>query len=395
MPRKNRYTQRKDGRFYTQVNTGEYDDYGRPIRIPLYGATSAELEKKVDALKVQIRAGKYIVPKRLTFEEYVRTWYATYKVFRPDQINTKEMYDYIIDGHLLPEFGTLEIDKIKRTDIQILINKNFDHPRACEQIKMVLKQILSSAVDDHVIEFSPWVKINMPQSQKPKRRTLTELEKQAINKADLSLMEHTLLLLLYGCGLRREEALALHVGDIDMDKGDAIIRHAIVFDVNQPYLKESPKTVNGFRRVPIPAFMLDSIRFYVGYICRGKQPAECGSLPLFTTARGGLVSKSCYDRMWARIIKKLNAAMATKDNPQPIAGLTSRVFRYNYATMLYYSEISIKQAVEYMGHADEKMIIEVYAQLDEKKENAREKINSISLLPVEKEAPELRIIKTS
>ena len=48
MPRKNRYKPRKDGRFYTLVGTGEYDEYGRAIRIPLYGTTSKELEEKVD-----------------------------------------------------------------------------------------------------------------------------------------------------------------------------------------------------------------------------------------------------------------------------------------------------------------------------------------------------------
>lgn len=58
-----------------------------------------------------------------------------------------------------------------------------------------------------------------------------------------------------------------------------------------------------------------------------------------------------------------------------INGITSYTFRHNYATMLYYSGISLKQAAKYMGHSDTKMIMEVYAHLDESKENSVSKIN--------------------
>lgn len=44
--------------------------------------------------------------------------------------------------------------------------------------------------------------------------------------------------------------------------------------------------------------------------------------------------------------------------------------------MLYYSGISQKKAVELMGHSDIKMIMEVYAHLDEEKESVQEKLNN-------------------
>lgn len=65
---------------------------------------------------------------------------------------------------------------------------------------------------------------------------------------------------------------------------------------------------------------------------------------------------------------------------QPITGLTAHIFRHNYCTMLYYSGVSQKKAVELMGHSDIKMIMEVYAHLDEQKEAVREKLDhAISL----------------
>lgn len=59
----------------------------------------------------------------------------------------------------------------------------------------------------------------------------------------------------------------------------------------------------------------------------------------------------------------------------PITDLTAHIFRHNYATILYYSGISIKKAAALMGHTDTKMIMQVYAHLDDEKEQTSEKIN--------------------
>ncbi len=80
----------------------------------------------------------------------------------------------------------------------------------------------------------------------------------------------------------------------------------------------------------------------------------------------------------------MNDAVTTekerKIGVQKINGLTAHIFRHNYCTLLYYSGISQKKAVELMGHSDIKMIMEVYAHLDEEKESVREKIdNAIAL----------------
>lgn len=370
MPRKNRYSPRKDGRYYTLVGTGEYDDNGRPIRIPLYGETSKELEEKVDALKAQIKSGKYTLKSKDTFDQYATNFIKLYKSNK--EYNTQRMYDTVLNTYLIPVLGQKKLSDIKRSDIQALINDNADHPRTCEQIKIVLKQILSSAVEDHYIPESPWKKITVPKYHPPKRRILTQLEEQALNKADLPPMEHLLVMLFFGCGIRLEENLALQVDDIDLKTAELVIRHTIIFDHNKPVLKPIPKSPSGFRRVPIPDFLIDEVRFYT---LRVKK--ERGDSAHLFVYNGQPFTKSHFYDVWGFIIKNLNEAVATDENPTPISGLTSRVFRYNYATILYYSGITLKKAVELMGHADEKMILKVYAQLDEEREDARKKLAAI------------------
>ena len=45
-------------------------------------------------------------------------------------------------------------------------------------------------------------------------------------------------------------------------------------------------------------------------------------------------------------------------------GFTPYTFRHTYATLLYYSGINLKEAEYYMGHADSKMLNQVYIHLD-------------------------------
>ena len=370
MPRKNRYKPRKDGRYYTLVCTGEYDDTGRPIRIPLYGSSSKELEDKVDDLKARIKSGRYAIPLKVTFKSYSESYVSLYKSNK--EYNTRKMYDDILNLYIIPAFGTRQLTDIKRSDIQVLINEHSDHPRVCQLIKIVLKQILSSAVDDHILLDNPWKRIDMPKYSPPKRRTLTKLEEQALNKASLDPEQHLIVMLLFGCGLRLEELLALQVADIDLKTYDVIIRHAIVFQNNKPVLKEAPKSPSGFRSVPIPAFLSDEVKFFTL-----KVKKECGGSGYLFRYKGLPFTKSHFYDVWDDILKRLNASVATEEDPKPIQGLTTRVFRYNYATILYYSGITLKKAVELMGHADEKMILRVYAQLDEERENSKEKLNDI------------------
>lgn len=54
-------------------------------------------------------------------------------------------------------------------------------------------------------------------------------------------------------------------------------------------------------------------------------------------------------------------------------------FRHDFATQLYYSDISRKKAVEMMGHASTQMIEKVYASLDAEKERAEEKIDELHI----------------
>lgn len=367
-----KFKKRSDGRYATTITLGHRPD-GKPNKVFLAAKTEKELKAKILDAQMKIQSGTLIKESDMLLKKYAAEWMKTYK--SSVGVNTKAMYNNIIDHYIVPELGLLPLDKIRRSDIQKLINDNEDHPRTCEQIKLTLVQILNSAVDDKLLIENVAKKTTVPKRQKSERRALTDQEKLAIKKAKFTPQERALVLLLFYFGLRRGEALALTKADIDLKKKLLTVNKAVVFDVNVPEVKEGTKSEAGNRQIPIPVGVLPFLKDFLKAV---------DTFYLFPGLNYPVMSKTQYVKMWDRIVKKMNDAVTTDKEKligaQPITGLTAHIFRHNYCTMLYYSGVSQKKAVELMGHSDIKMIMEVYAHLDEKKEAVQEKLdNAISL----------------
>ena len=226
-----KYKKRKDGRYATTVMVG-YKADGRPDNIFLSAKTERALRDKVMELKMKIKTGETIKESDMPMSYYARSWMDTYKASAG--INTKAMYQNIIEKHIIPEIGEFPLDKILRSDIQRIINDRMDHPRTCEQIKMTLVQIFNSAIEDRLIRENVAQKITLPKKYKSEKRILTDLEKDAIKRADFTEQENAFVLLLFYFGLRRGEALALTKADIDLKKNLLYVNKTIVFDKNNP-----------------------------------------------------------------------------------------------------------------------------------------------------------------
>lgn len=399
---KTRYKKRDDGRYEAKVTAG-YNAYGEMLRIPAYGYTVSEVEDRKDYLKALFKENTLMIEnytgkasglleyienqkleeerrefrfKSITFGEYADEWFKTYK--SSSGIRTKEMYGNIVYNHLKP-FNKRAMRELTRTDIQKLINEKDDMRRTCEQIKLTLNQIFESAVEDNVIDTNPYKRIALPEKVKTEKRALTDIEKEAIRKADFTDMERAFVYLLKGCGLRQGEAKALKPLDFDFKNGTVRVDEAITYDKNDVVWK-GPKTEAGFREVYMPDYVEDELKKYI---------TSLDTPILFPMSDGGALSKSAYRCFWLKIEKKIRIAAGEtvwqKDHNltiqnQKITGLTPYVFRHNYCTDLYYSDVSLKEAIRLMGHSSTKMVLEVYTHLDEKRENTKEKIKSIIAL---------------
>lgn len=352
---KAKYTQGKDGYWQTKVWDGTYNDNGTKHRITLRSKKSSrDLENQAKAMEQNVKDRKYIRQSDINVLEYSRKWLSVYK--SRNELNTRTMYANIIEKHLCV-LENVKINEISRIHILMVLNNASGKSRTQEQILLTLKQVVKSAISDKLVagnvynEIFDGITIKKVRTEK---RALTSAEKEAIFKADLLPMHKAFLFLIYGCGLRRGEALALTRFDFNFKNRTLTVNKALAFDRNEPYLKG---TKNGRERtVPIPTNVL----FFLESYCQ-----ELPGQKLFYTRGKEFMTKSSYVKMWDHILSDLNAAGAEAD------GLTAHVFRHNYCTNLCYQipAVSIKMIAELLGDT-EKMVIEVYNHIILEKEDA-------------------------
>ncbi len=354
---KAKYTKGSDGYFQAKVWDGTYTDLGKKHYISLRTDKSSKaLERMVNEHNRAVEERRLVKKTDMLFIAYAKSWRDVYKANR--EKNTLAMYDRIINKFKILE--GVRLRDISRMHYQMVINNADGHPRTQQQIALTFKQILKSAVADKYLPaniipdiFDHTDRIKYTASEK---RPLTEIEKVAVFRADLLPQDKAFVYILYGCGLRRGEALALTRFDVDLERRILSVRRALAFDGNNPYIK-STKSSNGVRTVPIPSRIYPYLRSYCHSIHREK---------LFCTSSGGWITKSSYRKMWARITADLQAAA-----DGPISGLTAHVFRHNYCTNLCYQipAVSIGKVAELLGDT-EKMVLEVYNHIIAEKEDA-------------------------
>ena len=153
------------------------------------------------------------------------------------------------------------------------------------------------------------------------------------------------LIMLY-CGLRRGEVLALGADDIDTSAGTITVSKAVRFDGNHAVLT-TPKTQAGLRTVPI----LKPLRSHLNSISGLVAPS----------ASGKLMTDTAFKRAWDSYLLALSRAAGHPVRFRP------HDLRHTYCTMLRDAGIDMHQAMIWLGHSDEKMILRVYDHITEKR----------------------------
>ena len=361
--------------WYTLVYDGTVTPTGAKRRKRISSKkSSADLEKKVIAFKQSLE-NKEITYAAITFGEYSRRWLEVSKASK--ELNTRKMYQYTLSYFASINYKMLS--SINHSDFQKVINENLDHPRTCKTIKLTFSQIIKSAVRDHYLPRTALddilTDISLPKYQKPLKRALSDSEKHAMMTADLDERKRAFISVLYYCGLRRGEALALTPADFNWDDMTVSISKVIVFDSNKPLLKAYPKSDNGIRFIPLPEASVKHIRPFV---------ESCHDEFLFHAENNTMMTAIGYRRMWDSIICSMNIALGydpQQKDPKPvkpITKLTAHTFRHNYCTELCYQipTISTKEIARLLGD-NEKMVIDVYSHLVEGKENTAAAINNV------------------
>lgn len=365
---KAKYTRRPDGRYRIRYKGKEF--YSTP-----WGPLS-EATRQVEAYKRDIALGLKEETFGVCFAEYAVDWIKTYKT-RCSK-NTFNAYAAIVN-HAIEHIGSMHMKEITKTDIQKLFN--LLEGKGSSSIKkycMTINSIFETAVHDGAMLRNPCFSTIRPKGNTGTHRAITDEERRLIHA---SVGHHDMaaaaMIMLYA-GARRGEVIAFDSKrSVDWENKRIHIAEAVSFTGNQPVLG-MPKTSAGVRSLPIFLPLSPVLKEIDGYA--------------LTRKNGDIMSLSAFERKWESYIVYLETQMngchkrwygKTKEHKKilsqggklkPWKDCTIRPhdLRHSFATMLYDAGVDIKTAVKWMGHSDEKMIMQIYAHLTAEREKRSE-----------------------
>ena len=268
----------------------------------------------------------------------------------------------------LGQFRGRRIKSIEPWEIKaFLTGLNGAHTTVSNQ-KTVLNAIFQLYIDDPQWHgnYNPAKMTTLPRGLPRSRRQPPKEDQVQIVKASLGDPE-ALPAIIYLCtGERRGEACAIQLKDIDFKNDIINITKAVEWISNQPHITR-PKTDAGIRQHPLLNLLKEALLPY-----RNLPPRTyivgMGSKP---------VTASEYSRRWARFWRKHGYAHPIERTYKRIrngkeyqyhqtdwsADVCAHQFRHEYVCMLCETGVPEEIAIQLVGHANAKMIHEVYLHL--------------------------------
>lgn len=334
MPRqkKQHLKRRKDGRFVCF-----YHDK------PFYGYSEDEALANREEYKRQEAAGEYS-RESPTVQQYADKWLPLHK----SGVSQKCYNDYKKQLDALTDVvGECYLREVTVDDAAAVWQHYQGYSSSTiHRAKMLYVALFDSAVENDLAKKNPFRGrfAQPPKAPSGSHRALTD-EEISLIRTTPHRMQLAALIMLY-CGLRRGEVLALTADDIDLQANTITVNKAVRFRGNQPVIT-SPKTASGVRCVPI----LSTLRPFLGNV--SERP--------ISSANGHTMTETAFSRCWESYLLHLSKAAGHPVNIRP------HDLRHTYCTLLADAGVSIKQAMVWLGHSDEKMILHVYDHVTQKR----------------------------
>ena len=363
---------RKDGRYCKNVFIGYQPDGKRKFKT-IYGKTQKEVEEQEREIKNQLDLGVKTFDN-ITIGEWADEWFNAFKA--NTSYNTQYMYAAVLKNHIQPKLGNIMVADIKTIQIQKFLNEIVKEgkTRTAEICKLTIKQFMKQAQIDGLISRDVTAGVQPIRSHAEEKRCLSDFELKAIKNADLTDKQRIFLDVMRYAGLRRGEALALTIADIDFETNKINVNKSLMFERNKGVIKE-PKSKAGYRKVPLPNKLSNELKQYIH---------QLNGIQLFPMTKGGYMSMSSFNKFWEGIMKavKLSADRINSNNKLRLADeeitFTPHIFRHTYATNLYYAGVDVKTAQYFLGHSSLEMTLGIYTHLQKESGDhaAVDKINA-------------------
>lgn len=370
----------KDAQGKVRQNVRVYDVYyrykdpstGKPKSTVKRGfRTKSEAQAYLLELNNKMATNSFLVPKVILFKDYLREWLETYA-----QVNVRPStfigYKRIIESHLIPHLGALDLKDVSAVSIDklyafLLQNGRVDgkgglSAKSVQYTHRVLNEALEHAVKRQLIYHNPVKSItNIPRPKKYQGNIYTA---EDILKL-LALVKNTIfevpIALAAICGLRRGECLALKVDDIDFTNKTIRIDKQLL-SIDGKTIFSEPKSEDSKRIISAPQEVFDIIARHIEANENNKNMLlnEYSDQGLIVCQPDGkCIRPVLFSQNFNKLIKRNN-----------FKRIRFHDLRHSCASLMLNSGVAMKTASQILGHSSISITADLYTHVLEETKKA-------------------------
>jgi integrase len=301
--------------------------------------------------------GVYTPPGRLTLAEHLHNWLQGY-VKSNCHVRTLDGYQSIIERHLIPALGQLQLKHLHPQTIQGYYGEACERlsPRTVAKHHRLLSQALKYAVRQGYLGRNPCELVDSPSWKGKAMRTLIQAEVKVLLDVAEDNYYYPVIYTAVSTGLRQAELLGLRWRDVDLDMLSISVSQVLYKRRGICQFKE-PKTAHSRRRVamtPKLALFLREYRTEREAICRELGKELTLDDLVFPSILGKPLDPGVLSHNFTRIVKK--------------AGLENVRFhdlRHTFASLMLQHGAKPKVISEALGHSSVAFTMDTYSHIIE------------------------------
>ena len=308
-------------------------------------ATKGDATRFLSGIRADLDRGEWFDPNagRQLLSDYARSWVKTRRVRgRPLAPRTVALYEWLLDKHVLPALGHLQLRQLTPAAIREWHGKltSATGPGAITAAKCyrLLRSICTSAVSEEEIPRNPCAIPGAGQESSAERPVATVPQVLALAEA-VGARWRALVVLAAFCSLRFGELAALKRTDIDVEDATVTVRVSASDLPGGVRHIGPPKSDAGRRVVTIPAAVVPVISEHLEQFA---QPGDDGLV--FVGPLGGVLRESNFvNDVWHKATDTVG-----------VAHLHFHDLRHSGNTLAAATGASLRELMVRMGHASPK-----------------------------------------
>jgi integrase len=324
--------------------------------VTIKDTTKAKAQAEAAKIIASVAGGTHVDPSAETVAEFLERWLRDEAAINVSNASCTK-YAQLLRTHVAARVGPLPLQKLTGAHLKQVyaaMAREGLSDRTRLHVHRVVHTMLKHAEQWGVVPRNVAKMIDAPKiEERDEVATLTTEHVQRVldSLTDKSLRMIALLLLM--TGLRRNEALALHWRDVDLDAAKLKVVHAFEHHTKEGLRLKAPKTRRSRRTVTLPSAFVTELRAHK----RAQQELRLAlgiggrATLVFDEPDGTPLSPDTITRRWERATKRLGLKA------------TLHSLRHTHASTLILSGLDVITVSRRLGHSSPVLTLNTYGHL--------------------------------